>query len=811
VPACRLTGNCHATQHGPHTLSAEARRTPGPTARSLRTPARLWCFRAIAAIGIPALLFLGLEGGLRIAGFGRSVRFLVPDEKPGYFRTNPDFVSSFMPSSFDLRPLNFRVARQKPPNSVRIVVLGESAAQGIPVPSFGFAAQLRAQLRERYPGKQIEVINTGIVAINSHVVYQIARELAGFSPDLFVVYLGNNEVVGPYGPGCTYLSEMPPLWVIRLSVFVRSTRTGQLVMALVGKFRKGKHPSPEWGGMAMFADSAVRGDDPRLEVVYRNFGANLEGIVGAASGAGAQTILCTVVSNLKDCAPLLSLHRPDLTGPELGNWGRVYTRGVIEWLLGKGDAARIDLNEALRIDWQYAEAAYLLGSLELEGGDAGAARHHFIEAEHWDALRFRPDPRINDVIRGVARSNSSGVHLLDAAALMGSDPSSDGTPAGRELLFEHVHFDWDGNYRLARAMAEASEEALFGGAKGAPPWLDSSSCAAALAYSDHERLGVLEKVRAIVQNPPFPNQVTYPEDEARLARDIASAAGGRGDPAKLRQAKEIVQAAVAADRENPDLARIAEDIDDDLGDIAGALAESLRAQDLQPRSFALATDEAIKLSRLGRFDEAERLLRETAAACPPRDRVAMTPAFADFFTRTKRINEGKRFMDAEIFRNPNDSSLKLLKIRLLRLSGDNAGAEQEYRDILADDPSNQAALEALVKVLTETGDSSGAEKASLSAVELQPRNLANNLRAAIIYDARGDNPQAVKCLLAAERSGPVTAAVESHLAAKLLVLQRLDETLFHLGEARRISVYEGDSTATQSIDRSIDYIWSQLH
>jgi Flp pilus assembly protein TadD len=394
---------------------------------------------------------------------------------------------------------------------------------------------------------------------------------------------------------------------------------------------------------------------------------------------------------------------------------------------------------------------------------------------------------------------------------MGSDASSDGPPAGRELLFEHVHFDWEGNYRLARAMAEASEEALFGSARGASPWLDSRACAASLAYSDHERLGVLEKVRAIVQNPPFPNQVTYPEDEARLAHDIASATASRSEASVLRQAKEIVESAVAADGGNPDLAKIAEDIDDDLGDLSGALAESRRAQGLQPRNFALTTDEAIKLSRLGRFDEAEKLLRQTAASCPPRDRPAMAPAFADLFMRTRRLDEGIRFLDVEISRSQNDGSLRLLRARLLRLSGDNTGAEREYRSILADDPSNQGALESLVKLLTETGNSSGAETASLSALGLQPRNLANNLRAAILYDARGDIPQTVKCLLAAERSGPVTAAVEDHLAAKLLVLQRLDETLFHLGEARRISAIEGDVSETDSIERSINYIWSQLH
>ena len=338
-----------------------------------------------------------------------------------------------------------------------------------------------------------------------------------------------------------------------------------------------------------------------------------------------------------------------------------------------------------------------------------------------------------------------------------------------------------------------------------------SACAASLAYTDHERLGVLEKVRAIVQNPPFPNQVTYPEDEARIARDTALAGVSRSDPTKLRQAKEVVQSAVAADGANADLAKIAEDIDDDLGDLAGALAESRRAQELQPRNFALATDEAIKLSRLGRFEEAESLLRKTAATCSPRDRTAMAPAFADLFTRTKRFEEGRGFLDAEIGRSPADANLKLLRARLTRLSGDNAGAEREYRSILAGEPSSQAALEALEKLLGETGQSQAAEKASLSALDLQPRNLANNMRAAVIYDSRGDIPQTVKCLLAAERCGPVTAAIEDRLASKLFVLQRLDETLFHLGEARRISVIEGDQAATATIGRSIDYIWSQLH
>ena len=765
-------------------------------------PPRLWVYRVLAVVAIPALLLLGLEGGLRLAGYGRSAKFLIPDDQAGSYRTNPDFVSLFMPGSFDLRPLNIRVVARKPANTVRIVVLGESAAQGIPAPAFGFAPQLRAQLRARYPDKNIEVINTGIVAINSHVVYQIARDLADFSPDLFVVYLGNNEVVGPYGPGCAYLSAMPPLSVIRLSVFIRSTRTGQLIGALLAKINRHGPPPAEWGGMAMFVDNAVAGDDPRLEAVYRNFEVNLQDIVRVATGVGAKTLLCTVVSNLKDCAPLLSRHRAGLSTEELAAWQRAFDRGRLAWRLGEFAAARTDLQEARRLDPQYADTLFMLGSIELQAGNVEAARSLLLEAEHWDALRFRPDPRINDIIRQVART-APAVSLLDAAVQMGSDPASTAEPAGSELLFEHVHLDWDGNFLLARAMAQGAEPALFGATASPRPWLESADCAAALAYSPHERYLVLKHLATIVQNPPFTNQLTYVEDVARLARDLARAQAESVMPGNLQQAKEMVRSASVRDPENPSLAKLEEDIDDDLGDVAGALAAARRSQQLQPANFVLAADEAIKLSRLGRFEEAEVLLKKTAATCPPRDLALMAPAFADFFIRTKRLAEGRRHLDGVIALRPADASPRLLRGRLTRLAGDPAAAEKEFRTILADKPGNQNALEALVSLLMETGRPADAEQASLAAADHQPGNQANNLRAAILSEAHGDGAQAIRFLLAAERSGPVTPAIELRLARKLFGLGKAEESLLHLAEAKRLAGQEGDAATTEGINQII--------
>ena len=785
-------------------MSAADPKPTSATGPSSQRPVRVWLFRLLAVAGIPAVLLLALEGALRLAGFGQPAAFLIPDTLPGCYRTNPDYLHLFMPRSFDLRPLNLRVAARKPPHTVRVVVLGESAAEGVPEPMFGFVPQLRAQLRAAHPGQEIEIINTGIVAIDSHVVYQIARELARFSPDLFVVYLGNNEVVGPYGPGCTYLSTMPPLWVIRASVFVRSTRIGQLLTAGLDWLARRRGQPPDWGGMAMFADSAVVGDDPRLAAVYRNFETNLRDIVRTGTAAGAKVLLCTVVSNLKDCAPFLSRHRPNLTDADAELWRRAFYRGRLEWLLGEAGPAQADLQAALKLDPEYADTLFMLGSLELRADDVAAARAHLFGAEHWDALRFRPEPRINEIIRTVGRAGGPAVAVVDAATALGSDPASAVRPAGRELLYEHVHFNWDGSYRLARLLAQGAEALLWPGESRSPTWLDSAGCAAALAYTPHEQASVLRRVTHIVQNPPFTNQLTYVADEALLARELARARAAAVTPQVLEQAAAVVRSAIAADPANPALAKIAEGIADDRGDLAEALAQVRRAQQLQPDDFALHTDEAVTLARLGRYGEAEALLRRTARDSPPRDRALMATAFADLFTRTGRFAEGRRFFDEAIRRRPDDFSLRLLRGRLARLAGDPKSAEADYRAALKGDPANPDALEMLVSFLGETGRSAEAEEVSLAAVERQPHNQVNNLRAMLIYGQRGDTKNSVRLLEASEHSGPVTAAVELRLARQVRELGSQEESLFHLALAERLSRIEDDAETTRQIAQLIE-------
>jgi tetratricopeptide (TPR) repeat protein len=188
----------------------------------------------------------------------------------------------------------------------------------------------------------------------------------------------------------------------------------------------------------------------------------------------------------------------------------------------------------------------------------------------------------------------------------------------------------------------------------------------------------------------------------------------------------------------------------------------------------------------------------------------MAPAFADFFTRTKRFADGRRYFDEAIARQPADSSQRLLRGRLARLAGDTAAAESEFRAILASDPADQNTTETLVNLLGEAGQAATAEKVTLDAANRQPRNQPNNFRAAIICEERHDETGAMRFLTAAERSGPVTSGFELHLARRYFNQRQLDEALIHLAEARRISRYEDDPATTRSIDEVIANIRAQM-
>jgi tetratricopeptide (TPR) repeat protein len=464
----------------------------------------LWI--AISAIFVPLLVLGVVEVCLRVAGVGYPTALLTPCTVQGKPAScyNLFFAAPFFPAGSVQTPRLYSIPTQKPPGTYRIFVLGESAAMGDPDPAYGFSRYLEVMLRERFPTIKFEVVNTGSVAINSHVVLRIAQRLAGEHPDLFIIYSGNNEVVGPYGPGTVLTSSGMSIPVIRSSMFLRSARVGQLVTKLGTQKRT-------WQGMEMFLDKQVRANSPVMQQVYANYERNLRDTVAVARAAGAQVIVATAATNLEDCAPFGSLHREGIKPAEVNDWSTLVQRGT-ELEAARSFSEALELyRSAAKIDNEYAELEFRIARCLKNLGDAKSAHEHFQRARDLDTLRFRADNRINDINRFVPAAYS-GVALVDTEPLF-SSASSDGI-VGSDLVYEHVHMTPLGSYVFARAIYGQVAGKLASGTVADAP--SETECERMLALTAYDRSRIAQEMLRRIQRAPFTQQLNHAEQVLRF-------------------------------------------------------------------------------------------------------------------------------------------------------------------------------------------------------------------------------------------------------------------------------------------------------
>ena len=486
---------------------------------------RFWLPRIVFAIVAPILLLALTEGALRLFHVGYSTDLMEPCTIHGRPSScyNLFFAAPFFPPGMIKTPQFFSIDPVKPQGTYRIVILGESAAMGDPDFAYGFGRYVEVMLRQRFPGMKFEVINTGMVAINSHVNLAIARELAKYKPDMYVIYAGSNEVVGPYGPGAVVTASSMSLPVIRASISVRSSRIGQLLVY-------SGQPRGEWRGMEMFLDKQVRADSPRMQPAYENFTRNLREIVGAAYANGAHVLLSTVATNLRDSAPFGSLHRPGLASDALKSWSALVQNGVeLEALQSFAEALKLYYSAA-QIDDEYAELAFRIARCESALGDYAATKDHYTRARDMDTLRFRADSRINEIIRATAKAAGPNAVLLDTDSLFAGE-SRNGV-IGSELFYDHVHLTPLASYLLASSVFEQvvktlPEEAKKGQQSTEPP--SELECERLLAFTGHDRARVAAEMADRLRRPPFTKQLNHSEQLQNLMLRAAGPAEGPQD------------------------------------------------------------------------------------------------------------------------------------------------------------------------------------------------------------------------------------------------------------------------------------------
>ncbi|HEY5910293.1 MAG TPA: tetratricopeptide repeat protein [Verrucomicrobiae bacterium] len=614
-------------QHGGKKANeSDARRTgaspTGPPSQPTPAPAlstgRKVLFRIVGALVIPSLRVVGLESALRLGGYGYSPEFFkqVRIGSEDYLVDNDKFGLRFFPPELARSPPPIRLKAVKPAGTFRIFVLGESAALGDPRPAYGAARYFQALLRERYPGTEFEVVCGAVTAINSHAVLPIARECACHQGDLWIVYMGNNEMIGPFGATTIFGSQSPPLSYVRLSLAVQRTRLGQLLMAVGRKISGGASHGPSWGGMKMFLDNQIPARDRRKEMVYRNFSRNLDDILRVGRAARVPMILSTVGVNLRDSPPFGSLPGTQLPAADQKAWEAFFTNGIRAEAEGHYEDAAGQYPKAASLDPAYAELQFRWADCLLRLTNVVAAREHFGLARDDDALPFRADSRINSLITEAGRKTEwSNLVMFDAAALFAGH-SPDGIP-GREAFYEHVHLNSDGNYLLAQAWAGLVEHFLPATVanRASGGWASQALCEQRLGLTDWNRYAVLEDVMRRLAEAPFTNQLNHTQRRETIRAELQSLRE-RMDASAAAKAQELYLDAL---KRQPSDHRLHENYAEFLearGEFAGAAAEWEQVRELLPHHH-VAYFQAGRLDlRLGKLPESGERLSQAVTLRP---------------------------------------------------------------------------------------------------------------------------------------------------------------------------------------------------
>ena len=416
------------------------------------SPAKRRLFQVLT-VALPFLVLGAIEGGLRLGGRGGYPPFLreagqlptgemlclvEPAASKPYFFANPD------------RPgyaeqTNFRMP--KPPGTVRIFLVGESAAKGYPQPrNLSMAAFLQEMLQAAWPGRTVETISLGTTAVASFpLVYQV-RDALRYDPDLFIFYVGNNEFFGAYGTGSLNAAGVLPPRVLRV---LRALRGSALFQTLNETLRR-KSDENQTLMEQMMGRAAIPADSPLRAAAARNLEENLVAMLAQTDAAGVPALVCTTASNEADLAPLGAEDETGADPAQQAAAHRLLAEG--ETLLARDPAAAAEaFRQAAALAPRNARARFRLGSALAAAGDLPGAREAFLAARDLDTLPWRPTSQTETAIRSAARR--MGAPLCDVAERFRLAAPQGAT--GNEGADDHVHLTLRGQAFAARCMAEA--------------------------------------------------------------------------------------------------------------------------------------------------------------------------------------------------------------------------------------------------------------------------------------------------------------------------------------------------------------------
>lgn len=714
---------------------------------------------------LPFLLLAVVELGLRVASYGYDTSFFkVERDATGkkFLIDNSEFSYRFFPPNLARWPGTFKLAADKPGDVQRIFIFGESAAMGDPQPSVGASRYLEILLSEKFPGQKFEIVNLGITAINSHVILPIAREVvARGQGDVWLIYMGNNEMVGPFGAATIFGSQAPPLSVARLNLAIQKTKLGQLAVAM--QRRLGRKPANAgWSGMRMFLKNQIPPDDARRDTVYKNFSQNLRDIVLTGRRGGAKVLLSSMSVNLKDCPPFASMLNNQLSASDRAQFDALYADGVTLQTNQQPVLAAQKFAQAARLDPKFAMLQFRWAECLLAQTNLSAAQEHFQLACDVDVLPFRANTPINAAIRSLAvELAGTNFAFCDAEAALAS-----ATPegiAGDDSFFEHVHFNFNGNYRLAKAWAEQIMHLMPGELqrKAHPEWASQDTCERAIGLSDWNRGFVISSVASRMELPPLAGQLNNPQRLLVLQHAMSLLNQRQLQTNILAQTHLDFAAAVRSRPADAFLHENYANFLEAIGDLTNALVEYQKIVDLLPHDFYGSLQAGRLCSQLGRLSEAKALLER---ACLAR------PSLPDSWFELGLVHGTEAdyaaalacFQRASLTRPENGNYLANQAKVLVKMNRQRE-AIATYRDAIKLDAGNWTWHFELAAELVAVNEIEGAVQAYTAVTQINPQHVVGHINLGVVLARQNRLDEAIQQFEFALRLDPGNAPARDYL------------------------------------------------
>ena len=377
---------------------------------------------------------------------GSQPLFIKAAEQEAYYALNPAKSKYFNPVSF---------YQPKPEGTFRIVSFGGSTTYGRPyIDQTSFPRWLTGILNNSSGSVIYENLNLGGISYASYRVERLAREMARYSPDLYVVYTGHNEFL----EARTFEKIIDePGWSRNIRGALYRSRIYSLVSLGVSKLSGNREDGmlgtvnarlEEIGGYDLYQrDEKFKAD---AITQYKN---SLEKLLRFARNEGIPVVLCTLPSNLAGISPFKSEHRTGMTLEEITAWEDLFNNAEVAFRRENFDEALALAQNADHLDTQYAYLHYLRGHTLLQLGRAEEARHELIRAKEEDIVPLRALEVFNNIVRELAIDYDLPLADVEEAF---RKAAPEGIPGG-ELFTDHVHPTIKGQQLVAWTILEALE------------------------------------------------------------------------------------------------------------------------------------------------------------------------------------------------------------------------------------------------------------------------------------------------------------------------------------------------------------------